>query len=1301
MIPGYMKRSRRSSWTAFLGLAASTSALASVTVTFERVASTGDPVPGRNPPLNAVFNGRAFQASGAQAGVLSRPSINSAGVVVFRGVGSAPGNFNANTTIGIYVWTPAGSPVELVGEQYTNGAGATFTGITYPVPGRPAGTKFTNFSPPLINDRGDVVFRASYGGSPGSGDGYYATTIAGGPIVKIIDTNDTVPGYPGTVFNQGLAFESVASHNQLISLNDNGEVAFVAPFKRASDPFIQTGIFGSTVAGGPGVLLVDSTGTIGATNESSAQKYYDIQNTNGVALNNTGIVMFVGGIGTSAFGAQRGVHAVPVAGSSLPTRLARAPLTAPALLDSVARSYSTSFGGYDLNDGGEYIFQNVLSGGTTNALFKGTLPAIANGVVLGNIAPPVGTSVPGRAAAVKFTDISSGPLNEAGQIGTQANDNGLANGQGVYALDVDGSSIRLVAQNPAIPPGRASGAFGSFDGRAATINNSGNMALSPNATDIFAGSPDSVFGLYFYDNCSSELSRLFDRDTSAAALPLGLGKIFVAPGCGGSPCERDVRLWQGFETRAGHYRSMNDANDVAFLAAFSTFDVGVYVAHVQTSGGAVQITCPPPATVECGNNIAPINTGTATASGCGTITVTSSDSTPTPICGNAYSFIRTWTATNGTTSASCDQLISVIDTTDPILTLPQDVGIECNESSDPSNTGVASATDACGPTPAVTYADVTTAGACPNQQVITRTWTATDACGNSMSGQQIISVGDTNLAVLSVPADVTIACGASTDPSNTGSASAVDACDADPSITYADSVTNGSCAAETTVTRTWTATDACGNVTSAMQTITVVDDAGPTLTLPSNASLGCGDSTDTGDTGSATAIDNCGGNPTVNYTDSVLAGACPAESWIFRTWSAQDECGNISTGTQVIALSDTTPPTLTVPADATVECTQSTSTAALGTATATDNCTLAAPSVTFADTEISGNCPQNRTIQRTWTASDECGNHASQVQTIHVTDSGPPTLVVPADITIACGDSADVLITGNASASDACDGAPMVSFNDTVAPGTCPYTSVLTRVWTASDACGNSTSGAQHISLIDDVAPSITCPPDVQAEATAGNCEAGGLDIGFAIATDNCSEVTIANDAPAVFPVGVTYVTWTATDACGLSQSCVQTVTVDDPTPPVICAWLWRVMLWPPNHDLEHVGLWIHVADECGQTSEPVITVYADEDDQEPTGDGVHSPDAKDLGCGGVRLRAERKGNGNGRVYLIVIEATDDSGNAARTCCTVVVPHSRAPLSLLSVMQQAAAATAFFNTTGLVPPGYVLVGDGPVIGPKQ
>lgn len=160
--------------------------------------------------------------------------------------------------------------------------------------------------------------------------------------------------------------------------------------------------------------------------------------------------------------------------------------------------------------------------------------------------------------------------------------------------------------------------------------------------------------------------------------------------------------------------------------------------------------------------------------------------------------------------------------------------------------------------------------------------------------------------------------------------------------------------------------------------------------------------------------------------------------------------------------------------------------------------------------------------------------------------------------------------------------------------------------------------------------------------------------------------------------------------------------TVEDTMPPVLSCSVAIPLLQQTNHNMVNVGLASRARDLCEGELPVTISVFGDEDDEMQSGDGHHSPDAKDIAIESLRLRAERRGNGDGRVYLILAEATDSSGNRGINCCTVVVPHSHAKKALASAQAQAAAAQAFcLANEGMPPAGYFVVGDGPLIGPKQ
>ncbi len=150
--------------------------------------------------------------------------------------------------------------------------------------------------------------------------------------------------------------------------------------------------------------------------------------------------------------------------------------------------------------------------------------------------------------------------------------------------------------------------------------------------------------------------------------------------------------------------------------------------------------------------------------------------------------------------------------------------------------------------------------------------TITDSAGASDSCSSIVSIQDTASPSITCPDNTTIECYQSADPSISGSASAIDTCDPSPTITFTDNVTPGTCSEESTITRTWTATDSSGRSDSCVQTIEVVDTTSPVIESlsvspdvlwPPNHKL-------IPVTTSVTVSDNCDGSPTVTLVSIIM-----------------------------------------------------------------------------------------------------------------------------------------------------------------------------------------------------------------------------------------------------------------------------------------------------------------------------------------------------------------------------------------------------------------------------------------------
>ena len=195
--------------------------------------------------------------------------------------------------------------------------------------------------------------------------------------------------------------------------------------------------------------------------------------------------------------------------------------------------------------------------------------------------------------------------------------------------------------------------------------------------------------------------------------------------------------------------------------------------------------------------------------------------------------------------------------------------------------------------------------------------------------------------------------------------------------------------------------------------------------------------------------------------------------------------------------------------------------------------------------------------------------------------------------------------------------------------------------------------------IVKDVqAPVITCPANITRVNDPGQC---GAVVNYTVsATDNCTAVTITVQPASgtFFPVGVTTVNAKATDAAGNTATCSFTVTVNDIEPPVIHDLVVTPpVLWPPNHKMKNVNVDYTSTDNCPGPITCNIAVTSDEPEN-GTGDGDTAPDWELIDDHHIKLRAERAGNGDGRVYTVKVTCTDQYGNSSSGIKTVLVPKN-------------------------------------------
>jgi hypothetical protein len=286
---------------------------------------------------------------------------------------------------------------------------------------------------------------------------------------------------------------------------------------------------------------------------------------------------------------------------------------------------------------------------------------------------------------------------------------------------------------------------------------------------------------------------------------------------------------------------------------------------------------------------------------------------------------------------------------------------------------------------------------------------------------------------------------------------------------------------------------------------------------------------------------------------------------------------------------------------------------------------------------------------------------------VTVRQAAAPTITCPANIIVptapagVCGAQVNypppTVEAPNGVESLSCTHPTGSAFPEGVTPVTC----------TVVDRAGASASCGFTVTVNDREPPSLVPPPPSTSVADA-QCRASIPDaVASAQASDNCtpSSALVITQTPGagsqVTGAGTHVIQLQVSDAAGNRTTGTTTHTVLDTTPPTITrATPSRQYLWPPNHKLVPITVGVTLTDNCATSAVQCgITHVTSNEPINGRGDGNTRWDWEITSAMGVKLRAERAGLLNSRIYTIWFTCTDVGGSTVTGTTTVTVPHDQ------------------------------------------
>ena len=546
-----------------------------------------------------------------------------------------------------------------------------------------------------------------------------------------------------------------------------------------------------------------------------------------------------------------------------------------------------------------------------------------------------------------------------------------------------------------------------------------------------------------------------------------------------------------------------------------------------------------------------------------------------------YTIQYTCTDTAGNEATPVDRTVTVHDPTAPSISI-NDVTMEATGATTSVNIGYPEITDASGGPYIVTHnatGNVQTTSGASNVTVsfgvgrIIVQWSVMDPSNNIGTALQMVDVTDTTPPTITLTgsASVTVTLG---DTYEEEGAVCSDIVDADKPATVGGDTVNTDSTGQYTVQ--YTCTDTAGNeATPVDRTVTVHDPTAPSISI-NDVTMEATGATTSVNIGYPEITDASGGpyivthNATGNVQTTSGASNVTVSLGVGRIivqWSVTDPSDNIGTALQMVDVTDTTPPTITLTGSASVTVTLGDTYEEEG-AVCSDIVDADKPATVGGDT-VNTDSTGQYTVQ--YTCTDTAGNEATPVdRTVTVHDPTAPSVVIDNVTMEATGATTSVNI-GYPEITDASGGPYIVTHNAT---GNVQTTSGASNVtvslgvgriivqWNVTDPSNNIGTALQMVDVTDTTPPSVVID-NVTMEATGATTS---VNIGYPEITDasggpytvthnatgNVQTTSGASNVTVSFGVGRIIVQWSVMDPSDNIGTALQMVDVTDTTPPTI-----------------------------------------------------------------------------------------------------------------------------------------------------